>query len=70
MILVKLILDNSMPLKRKIINVGKSSKGIILPKSWLDFHEENLGEIFEVTIEVNNELRIKPVQRKYGGRER
>ena len=30
-----------MPYKqnRKVINLGATSKGIVLPKGWLDFHE-------------------------------
>jgi hypothetical protein len=55
-----------LPIVRKIINVGKSSKGVILPKSWLDFlKEENQGQPIEaVAIEVNNVLRVSPIFKK------
>ena len=50
-----------MPLVRKIIEVGKTSKGVILPKSWLDFLEKKHGRIDAVSIEVNGHLIIKPI---------
>jgi hypothetical protein len=55
-----------LPIVRKIINVGKSSRGIILPKSWLDFlKEENQGQLIEVVaIEVTNVLRVSPIFKK------
>lgn len=50
-----------MPIVRKIIDVGKTSKAVILPKSWLEFYEKELGkEITKVAIEVNKELTILP----------
>ena len=51
-----------MPIIRKIIEVGKTSRGIILPKSWLEFFEEKEGKpIEEVAIEVDNTLTITPI---------
>ena len=50
-----------MPLIRKIITL-KTAKAVILPKSWLDFFERKYGcEIHEVAVEINGELRIKPI---------
>jgi antitoxin component of MazEF toxin-antitoxin module len=50
-----------MPLIRKITKIG-NSKAVFLPKTWLEYHEEeNDQQIKKVTIEVNEELRIKPV---------
>lgn len=50
-----------MPIIRKIIDVGKTSKAVILPKSWLDYYEKEKGKsIEEVTIEVNEILKIAP----------
>ena len=47
---------------RKIIEVGKTSKGVILPKSWLDLIERETGKsIKEVAIEVNGILTIRPI---------
>jgi phosphate uptake regulator len=50
-----------VPLVRRIINVGKTSKGVILPKSWLDFLEKKHGVIEAVTMEVNGRLTIRPI---------
>lgn len=50
-----------MPLIRKIIEVGKTSKGIILPKSWLDYLENLYGTIETVSMEVNGKLTIRPI---------
>ena len=50
-----------MPLVRRIIEVGKTSKGVILPKSWLDFLEERHGKVEAVTMEVDGQLVIKPI---------
>jgi len=54
-----------MPIIRKIIEVGKTSKGVILPKSWLEYYEEETGEEIErVAIEVNRVLTITPMPPK------
>lgn len=51
-----------MPIIRKIIDVGKTSKGVILPKSWLEYYEEEAGnQIQSVAMEVNKVLTIKPI---------
>ena len=50
-----------MPLVRKIIEVGKTSKGLILPKSWLDLLEKKHGKVEAVTMEVDGQLVIKPI---------
>ena len=51
-----------MPLIKKIIDYGKTSKGIILPKSWLELIErENGTRIKEVAVEVDGVLIIKPI---------
>ena len=52
---------DKMPIIRKIIRIGKSSKAVIIPKSWLDFYERDRCVIEEVAIEVNRELRITPI---------
>lgn len=54
-----------MPITRKLIAMGKASRAVILPKTWIDFIEEREGVyINEVAIEVNEELRITPIIRK------
>jgi len=50
-----------MPIIRKVVKVG-DSKGITIPKSWLDYIEkENEVEVTEVAIEVDKVLIIKPI---------
>jgi len=51
-----------MPIVRKIIDVGKTSKAVIIPKSWLEFYEKQKGQPIEsVAIEVNKILKISPL---------
>jgi len=48
---------------RKIVGVG-ASRAVVLPNSWLEFHEAQLGaKLNEVTLEVNGELKIRPCRR-------
>jgi len=47
---------------RKLIDVGKTSKAVILPKSWLKYYEKEKGEtIKQVAIEVNESLTVTPL---------
>ncbi len=51
-----------MPIIRKIIDCGKTSKGVILPKSWLDYLERETGKpLTEVSMTVNDNLTIQPI---------
>jgi len=51
-----------MPIIRKVIDFGKTSKGITLPKSWLEYYEQEAGKQIEsVSMEVNKVLTIKPI---------
>ena len=51
-----------MPITRKIIAVGKTSRAVIIPKSWLEFFEKEAGQPIEnVAIEVNRVLKISPI---------
>ena len=51
-----------MPIIRKIIDFGKTSKGVILPKSWLEYYEKETGKhIDSVAMEVNRVLTIRPI---------
>ncbi len=50
-----------MPLIRKIIDVGKTSKGVILPRTWLRLLEARHGRVKAVTMEVNSKLTIRPI---------
>jgi len=58
-----------LPIIRKVVTVG-DSRGITIPKSWLDFYERETGEkIREVTIEVNKVLTVGPIFTKKDGQE-
>lgn len=51
-----------MPIVRKVIDIGKTSKAVILPKSWLEYYEKETGKhIDSVAIEVNKILTIQPI---------
>jgi len=51
-----------MPIIRKIIDVGKTSKAVILPKSWLDYYEKEAGKQIEsVAMGVNKVITIQPI---------
>jgi hypothetical protein len=48
-----------MPLTRRIIALGNSSKGVTLPKSWIDLLEQKYGSIDSVSMEVNGKITIR-----------
>ncbi len=51
-----------MPLIKKIIDCGKTSKGIILPKSWLELIERQTGKpIKEIAMEIDGKITIEPI---------
>jgi len=55
-----------LPLIRKIVPIG-GSRGITLPKSWLELIQREEGmEITEVAVEVDNVLTVKPILPKKG----
>jgi antitoxin component of MazEF toxin-antitoxin module len=49
-----------MPIKRKICRIG-SGYAVFLPKSWVSLLEEKHGTIDSVTMDVNEQLIIKPI---------
>jgi hypothetical protein len=53
-----------MHIIKKLIDVGKTSKGIIIPKTWLDFVGKEFGQIDLVSIEVNGKITISPISSK------
>jgi len=57
-----------LPLKRKIIPVGKTNRTVIIPKSWLQFFEQEGSQPIEnVAIEVNHgvgKLGVKQMSAK------
>jgi len=47
-----------MPIKRKIVKVGKTSYAITLPKDWVELNSLKEGD--EVWLEVNDYIVVKP----------
>ena len=45
---------------KRIINIGKTSKGVVIPKSWLLSLHKEYGKIDFVSMEVNEIITIKP----------
>ncbi len=55
-----------MPLIRRIVQYGKTSRGIILPASWLAFHEKKNGKkILKVGMEINGKIVIWPILKEW-----
>ena len=52
---------NNLPIIRRLIPLGNSSKGISLPKTWLDFLEKKHGSIDCIALEVNGKITIRPI---------
>jgi len=52
-----------MPIKRKVCKIG-TGFAVFLPKSWVSLLEEKHGKVEAVTIEVDDQLIIKPILRK------
>ena len=54
--------EGNVPIIRKLIAIGKTSRAVILPKSWLQYYEAQEGHpIDAVAIEVNKALQITPM---------
>ena len=50
-----------MPIIRKVISVGKTSRAVILPKTWIEFFEKETGQkVSHVAMEVDKILTIIP----------
>jgi len=49
-----------MPIKRKVCRIG-SGFAVFLPKSWISLLEEKHGKVEAVTMEVDDQLIIKPI---------
>jgi len=47
---------------RKLIKIGDTSFGVILPRSWLRYHNLNLGD--KVTVISNDFVEIKPLSKE------
>ncbi len=54
-----------MPIVRKMIEVGKTSRGVILPKSWIEYAEQKEGkQVTAIEMEVDGCLILKPIFEK------
>lgn len=45
---------------RKLIRIGKSGLGVILPKPWLKYYDLNYGDSVEMI--SSDRVEIKPIQ--------
>jgi hypothetical protein len=53
-----------MGITRKLTTVGKS-RGISLPKSWIDYTESKAGrKIVKIALEVNSNIVLSPIFEK------
>lgn len=53
-----------MPQKenRKIVRIGKTSLGVILPRAWLRFFDLDAGD--EIEIISNGKVTVKPLKKR------
>ena len=60
-----------MPLKRRLVKVGKDSRAVILPREWIREAEEKYGKKLEtILLEVDNVITITiaiPKEEEDGG---
>lgn len=55
-----------MPLIRRLVSCGKTSKAVILPKSWLQYHEKRNGKkISKIGMEINGKIVIWPILKEW-----
>lgn len=52
-----------MPIIRKLVTVG-SSRGVTLPKSWLENVERSCGPITALAMEVDGKITLEPLVTK------
>jgi antitoxin component of MazEF toxin-antitoxin module len=50
----------NLPIKRKVCRIG-NGYAVFLPKSWVSLLEEKQGKVKAVTMDVNEQLIIKPI---------
>ncbi len=48
-----------MPLVKKLIRVGKSSRAVIIPSEWLDYYEKQGLTVEAILMELNGEIKIR-----------
>jgi len=48
-----------MPLIKKLIRIGKSSRAVIIPSEWLEYYEKQGLSIEQVLMELNGEITMR-----------
>ena len=55
-----------MALVKKIVAIGKTSRGVIIPKSWFEFHEKKNGKKIQwVGMEIGGKIVIWPILKEW-----
>jgi len=58
----------SLPMLRKVVLIGGRARGVILPASWLECIERELGhELKEVKLEIDGNITIIPCSEEAPG---
>lgn len=48
-----------MPLVKKLIRIGKSSRAVIIPSEWLEYYEKQGLSIEQVLMELNGKIIMR-----------
>lgn len=48
-----------MPLVKKLIRLGKSSRAVIIPAEWLEFYEQQGLSVESILMELNGEITMR-----------
>jgi len=48
-----------MPLIKKLIRLGKSSRAVVIPAEWLEYYEKQGLSIESILMELNGELTMR-----------
>ncbi|MBA7683086.1 hypothetical protein ES703_91442 [subsurface metagenome] len=48
-----------MPLIKKLIKLGKSSRAVVIPAEWLEYYEKQGVSIESILMELNGEIIIR-----------
>ena len=48
-----------MPLIKKLIKLGKSSRAVVIPAEWLEYYRKQGLSIEAILMEINGEIKIR-----------
>ena len=48
-----------MPLIKKLIKLGKSSRAVVIPSEWLEYYRKQGLSIEAILMEINGEITIR-----------